>query len=215
MKIITEILGMVSTNTYIVANGDEALIIDPEVGDDAPGVPYNLAEKCEELQIKPVAILLTHGHFDHIGAVNGLKEALKLPVYAGKAEEYFLTDPNYNGSAKMGRTPLSVTADILLDDGEILELAGFKIKAISTPGHTAGGICYYFESENVLFSGDVLFADSFGRTDFPGGSQKELADSIINKLFALPPETEVYPGHGMSTSIEREKKSNPIYNYRD
>jgi glyoxylase-like metal-dependent hydrolase (beta-lactamase superfamily II) len=118
-----------------------------------------------------------------------------------------------NGSAKIGRTPLSVTADIFLKDGEIVELAGLKFKVIATPGHTAGGICYYFESENVLFSGDVLFADSFGRTDFPGGSQKDLADSIINKLFVLPDETRVYPGHGGSTTIEREKKSNPIYHY--
>ncbi|MDR2559319.1 MAG: MBL fold metallo-hydrolase [Oscillospiraceae bacterium] len=209
MKIITEVLGMVSTNSYIVVNGGEALLIDLEESADY------LIEKCEELQTKPTAILLTHGHFDHIGAVNGLKEALKLPVYAGKDEEYFLTDPAYNGSAKMGRTPVSVTADVLLKDGEIIELAGFKIKAISTPGHTAGSICYYFEDENILISGDVLFADSFGRTDFPGGSQKDLADSIINKLFILPPETKVYPGHGPSTTIEREKKSNPIYHYLD
>jgi len=217
MIIIAEILGIVSTNSYIVSNNGEALLIDPEVGDDALGVPHNanhLIEKCKELQIKPVAVLLTHGHFDHIGAVNGLKEALKLPVYAGKAEEHFLTDPNYNGSAKMGRTPVSVTADVLLDDGEIIELAGFKIKAIATPGHTKGGICYWFESEKILLSGDVLFADSFGRTDFPGGSQEALADSIINKLFTLPEETTVYPGHGMRTTIGREKKSNPIYGYR-
>jgi len=208
MKIITEILGMVSTNTYIVANNDEALIIDPEESAEF------LIEKCKKEQLKPVAILLTHGHFDHIGAVNGFKEALKLPVYAGKAEKIYLENPDYNGSAKFGRTPVSVTADVLLDDNEIIELAGLKIKAIATPGHTAGGICYHFESENVLFSGDVLFADSFGRTDFPGGSQKELADSIINKLFTLPEETTVYSGHGMSTSIDREKKSNPIYGYR-
>ncbi|MCL2698464.1 MAG: MBL fold metallo-hydrolase [Oscillospiraceae bacterium] len=209
MKIITSVLGMVSTNTYIITNGGEALLIDPEENS------AYIIEKCRKLQVNPVAILLTHGHFDHIGAVNGLKEALKLPVYAGKDEEYLLTDPSYNGSAKIGRTPLSVTADVLLDDGEMIKLAGFKIKAISTPGHTAGGICYYFESENVLISGDVLFADSFGRTDLPGGSQKDLADSIINKLFMLPDETQVYPGHGRSTSVGHEKKNNPIYSYRN
>jgi glyoxylase-like metal-dependent hydrolase (beta-lactamase superfamily II) len=207
MKIITNILGMVSTNSYIIVNNDEALLIDPEESADY------FTEKCNKLQVKPVAILLTHGHFDHIGAVNGLKEALKLPVYAGIGEKDFMTDPNCNGSAKLGRTPLFVTADKLLTDGEVIELAGLNIKAIATPGHTAGGICYYFESENVLISGDVLFADSFGRTDFPGGSQKDLADSIINKLFVLPDETAVYPGHGMKTTIEREKKSNPIYHY--
>jgi glyoxylase-like metal-dependent hydrolase (beta-lactamase superfamily II) len=215
MKIITNVLGMVSTNSYIIVNGDEALLIDPE-----ESAEY-LIKKCEELQVKPVAILLTHGHFDHIGAVNGLKEALKLPVYAGEREKEFMADPNLNGSAKMGRVPVSVAGDIFLNDGEIIELAGFKIKAIATPGHTAGGICYYFEAGTTqiggtgsVFSGDVLFADSFGRTDFPGGSQKDLADSIINKLFVLPDETRVYPGHGGSTTIGREKKSNPIYHYR-
>jgi glyoxylase-like metal-dependent hydrolase (beta-lactamase superfamily II) len=209
MKIITEVLGMVSTNSYIVVNNDECLIIDPE-----ESAEY-LIKKCEELQAKPAVILLTHGHFDHIGAVNGLKETLKLPVYAGEKEKTFMADPNMNGSAKMGRIPVSVTGDIFLKDGKIFDLAGLKIKTISTPGHTAGGVCYYFESENVIFTGDTLFADSFGRTDFPGGSQKELADSIINKLFVLPDETRVYPGHGGSTTIEREKKSNPIYHYRD
>ncbi|MDR2531577.1 MAG: MBL fold metallo-hydrolase [Oscillospiraceae bacterium] len=206
MKIIANVLGMVSTNSYFVINEStgRCIIIDPEESADF------LIEKCNKMQIKPVAILLTHGHFDHIGAVNGLKESLKIPVYAGAEEKEFLHDPSYNGSAKFGRTPVSVAVDICLRDSEIIEIAGFSIKVISTPGHTAGGVCYYFESEDVLFSGDVLFADSFGRTDFPGGSQKELADSIINKLFILPGETAVYPGHGHDTTIGYENANNPI-----
>jgi glyoxylase-like metal-dependent hydrolase (beta-lactamase superfamily II) len=206
MNIITAVLGSVQTNSYIITNNNEAVIIDPE--QDAG----YFREKCRELQVTPVAILLTHGHFDHIGAVNGLKDALGLTVYAGRDEQELLSDPNLNGSAKMGRVPMKTTADVLVDDGGVLELAGLTVKIIATPGHTAGGVCYLFGDS--LMSGDVLFADSFGRTDFPTGSQKALADSIINRLFALPGDTKVYPGHGKSTTIQYEKENNPIYRYR-
>ncbi|MCL1822772.1 MAG: MBL fold metallo-hydrolase [Oscillospiraceae bacterium] len=210
MKIIINVLGPVQTNSYFIINEDinETFIIDPE--EDA----HYIIKKCKELQVKPVAILLTHGHFDHVGAVGDLKELLKLPVYAGAEEEKLLADPALNGSAKLGRTPLTVKTDKWLKDGEITELAGFFVKTIATPGHTSGSVCYYIENENVLFCGDTLFNESFGRTDFPTGSQEKLADSIINKLFTLPDETVVYPGHGGSTTIRHEKENNPIYHCR-
>jgi glyoxylase-like metal-dependent hydrolase (beta-lactamase superfamily II) len=215
LKIITTVLGFVQTNCYFAVNEKtrRCLIIDP--ADDADLI----MEKCRELQIEPAAILLTHGHFDHTGAVRGLKDALNLPIYAGEGEKGVLSDPAVNGelmfvSEARRRGAKPVEADVWLKDGELIEAAGFTVKAIAAPGHTAGGVCYYAGKENVLFSGDVLFADSFGRTDLPTGCQKTLTDSIINKLFTLPDETEVYPGHGEPTSIKREKQSNPIHHYK-
>jgi len=207
MNITTMVLGPVQTNCYITQNSGQALIIDPADRADL------IIKKCEELKINLIAILLTHGHFDHIGAVNDLKEAYKIPVYAGRDEEKLLSDTMLNGSAKMNRIPIKTSADILVDDNEILEIAGLSVKVIATPGHTSGCVCYYIESEKVLFSGDTLFADSFGRTDFPTGSQSMLKNSIINKLFVLPDDTAVYPGHDRGTVIEYEKVNNPIKHF--
>jgi len=208
LKITTTVLGPVHTNCYFLVNAKthETLIVDP--ADDAELI----LEKCKKLQLKPVAILLTHGHFDHIGAKSDLKNALNIPVYAGAEEKELLACQELNGSAKIGRVPITATADVWLSDGDVVEEAGLSVKVISTPGHTSGSVCYYIE--DALFSGDTLFAGSFGRTDFPTGDQKTLADSIINKLFVLPPRTRVYPGHGDSTDIEYEKKNNPIYMYQ-
>lgn len=214
IKIITNVLGPIQTDCYFVINeqNKQALIIDPACEADY------IAEKCRELQIIPVAILLTHGHYDHTGGVFDLKQALNIPVYAGDDEKALLCDPIKNGeflmvseAARRGSKP--VEADFWLTDNQLIEPAGFPVKIISAPGHTAGGICFYLESENVLFSGDVLFANNFGRTDLPTGNMRTLADSIINKLFVLPPETKVYPGHGESTDIAYEKANNPIYRY--
>ena len=209
-KIIINILGPIQTNCYFIINEEtkQALVIDPAFDADY------IIKKCEELQITPVAVLLTHGHYDHTGAVNDLN----LPVYAGAQEKALLSDPMKNGEALMvsearRRGSKPVEADFWLTDDEIIKPAGFPVKVIATPGHTAGGVCYFLEQENVLFSGDVLFADSFGRTDLPTGNTKELVNSIINKLFTLAPETKVYPGHGPATDIGREKQSNPIYHY--
>ena len=130
-------------------------------------------------------------------------------IYAGEAEKKFLLDTKSNLSKDMGR-PVTVTADVYLKDGEELDLDGIRIKVLATPGHTAGGVSYYFPEGAFLICGDTLFQESVGRTDFPTGSMSTLVRSVKEKLFTLPEETVVYPGHGDSTTIGHEKKYNPF-----
>ena len=153
-------------------------------------------------------ILLTHGHFDHIGAANEVREHYGIKIYASCDEEKLLASPARNLSNAYGMS-LKVTADVLHNDGDILELAGLKIKAIHTPGHTAGGTCYYIESDKTLMSGDTLFAGSVGRTDYPTASSAAMMESLHDKLCKLPDDTDVYPGHGEFTTIGYEKQNNP------
>ena len=204
MKIQSYVLGMVSTNCYIIFNEstNEALIIDPP--DQAPA----LKVKIEELDLSPVAILLTHGHFDHIMAAGDLAAAFGIPVLAGEDEKALLEDYNLNGS-RMVRKNYTLSADRFLKDKEELTLGGMRIKVIHTPGHTAGGVCYYFEEDKVLISGDTLFLESIGSTDLPTGDQYTLLESIRRKLMVLPEEVFVYPGHGDKTTIGYEKIHNP------
>ena len=168
---------------------------------------------CSRYEIKPEAILLTHGHFDHIMAAKKVKEYYQIPVYAGIHEEELLADAQKNLSA-MWAEGFTMKADELVVDNQKIEIAGMKITVIETPGHTSGGVCYYIEKEHVLFAGDTLFFESYGRTDFPGGSMFSLIRSLGKKLFVLPDETDVYPGHGQATSIGYEKTHNPAAGMR-
>lgn len=188
------------TNCYICMNKDtkEGFIVDP--GDDELKISVNVSR----LEMIPKAILLTHGHFDHIGAVNQLKERYNIPVIIGAKEEKVLTDSRMNLSSMFGE-PVKVNGDKFLEDGENFQVAGFDIQYVLTPGHTPGSGCFYIEEEQVLFSGDTLFQASRGRTDFPGGSESDIIKSIKNKLLVLPGETEVYPGHMNITNIDSEK----------
>ena len=188
------------TNCYICMNKDtkEGFIVDP--GDDELKISVNVSR----LEMIPKAILLTHGHFDHIGAVNQLKERYNIPVIVGAKEEKVLTASRMNLSSMFGE-PVKVNGDKFLEDGENFQVAGFDIQYILTPGHTPGSGCFYIEEEQVLFSGDTLFQASRGRTDFPGGSESDIIKSIKNKLLVLPGETEVYPGHMNITNIDSEK----------
>lgn len=188
------------TNCYICMNKDtkEGFIVDP--GDDELKISVNVSR----LEMIPKAILLTHGHFDHIGAVNKLKERYNIPVIVGAKEEKVLTDSRMNLSSMFGE-PVKVNGDRFLEDGETFQVAGFDIQYVLTPGHTPGSGCFYIEEEQVLFSGDTLFQASRGRTDFPGGSESDIIKSIKNKLLVLPGETEVYPGHMNITNIDSEK----------
>lgn len=199
------VLGPVETNCYFLINEDtkEVLVIDP--ADRA----QRIVEWINSEGLKPVAILLTHGHFDHIMAVDGLRKEYGIPMYASKDEVEVLAEPQLNVSTMMG-SYVSMKADELFADGEVLELAGMKLEVISTPGHTIGSVCFYIPEEKMLISGDCLFEASVGRTDFPTGSSRQLIDSIKTRLFVLPEDTSVFPGHGGTTSIAYEKTHNPF-----
>lgn len=201
MEIKNILVGEIFTNCYLVKNEKtkEGFIVDP--GGDA----YKLVAHIGNMDMKPKAILLTHGHCDHIGAVMELKEKYGIDVYASTIEEELLGDTRLNLSGWMGMN-VAIKADKYLKDGEIINIAGFDIKFILTPGHTKGSGCFYIEDEKVLFSGDTLFCMSRGRTDFPGGSEREIIDSIKNKLLTLPGDTTVLPGHNEETSIEYERR---------
>lgn len=217
MKIESYCVGPVQTNCYFAVNETtkEMFIVDP--GDEAS----MLAAKIREKGYLPKAILLTHGHFDHAGAAGELAELLSVPsgsgcpaeqasvpIYAYRTEKETLEDPARNVSGMIGKQEV-YHADVYVKDEQILTIAGFSIRVLHTPGHTSGGCCYYIPKEDVLFSGDTLFCQSVGRTDFPGGSMSRIVQSIQEKLLVLPEQTEVYPGHMETTSIGQERMWNP------
>ena len=199
-------VGPVCTNCYLAMNEDtkELFIVDPGAQAD------RIADQIEQMGGKPTAILLTHGHFDHAGAAAALKEKYGIRVYAHEAEKETLEDPSVNLSGSMMGQPEVYHADVFLTDEEELSLAGMKVRVLLTPGHTVGGVCYYLPQEMVVFSGDTLFAESIGRTDFPGGGAATLIRSIREKLMPLPDFIKVYPGHNELTTIGNERSYNPF-----
>jgi glyoxylase-like metal-dependent hydrolase (beta-lactamase superfamily II) len=203
IRLKTIILGMVRTNCYIVSNTNtnQAIVIDP--ADNEAAIIGYLQDNSLELE----AIMLTHGHFDHIMASSELARRTGATVYAHETESSLLKDPGLNASREIG-SEISLTPDVLFRDGDEVLLAGFKIGVIHTPGHTAGSACYYFKDQGMLFSGDTLFNESVGRTDLPTGSSGSLIASIRNKLMVLNDDVKVYPGHGMSTTIGHERNFN-------
>ena len=155
------------------------------------------------------AILLTHGHFDHIWGVEEIRELSGAKVYAYEKEKELCEDASLNVSKGAGRACVVKADQYVKDGGEITE-AGITCRLLATPGHTSGSCCYYFEADKILISGDTLFQESVGRTDLPTGSMGTLVRSVKDKLFPLPDEVKVYPGHGEATTIGHEKKYNPF-----
>jgi len=206
MKIEVFVVGMVSTNCYLVCNEDskEMFIVDPGQA------PDYLVKHVKESGFTVKGILITHGHFDHILGIDGFLEEFDVPVYACTKERDLLENPGLNVSAKYGKGHTYLGANYV-NDGDMLNVAGFQVRVIHTPGHTAGGCCYYVADEGVVFTGDTLFRKEVGRWDLPtgDGNGETLIASIKEKLLVLPEETVVYPGHGEESLIEDEKRMNP------
>ncbi|MDD2212809.1 MAG: MBL fold metallo-hydrolase [Clostridia bacterium] len=205
MKISVLPVGMIQANCYLVyeAESKEALVIDP----GAKGA--RIQQEIEKLELKVKYLVNTHGHSDHIGANQFLKEVTGAPLYIHEADSSMLTDAKKNISAYLGREINGPAADRHLQDGDILEVGDLRFQVLHTPGHTPGGICLV--GHGVCFSGDTLFAGSIGRTDLPDGSFEALLNSIRTKLLVLADDVVVYPGHGSQTTIGDEKSVNPYF----
>ncbi len=204
-KLARLVLGPIMTNCYLVKDLESGQIVVIDPADEAE----RILDAAEKLDGKISLILLTHGHFDHICAVSRLKEQTGALICAGKNEKELLADPFRNLSDEYGMD-LSLQADRWLSDEETVGTDHLSFKVLETPGHTQGGVCYYLESAGVLFSGDTLFDHSVGRTDFPTGSMSQIVRSIRKKLYVLPEDTAVLPGHGELTRIGTEIQENPF-----
>lgn len=199
-------LGWVATNVYIVYNEDtkECVIIDPAAK----------AEKIEafidEEGLKPVAILLTHAHADHMLALDEIRDRYKVKAYLGEHDADLIENSEYNAGKYLFRKDIKTKADVLLKDGEKLELLGHVFEVIETPGHTHGSVCYLVRDEDIIFTGDTLFRNSYGRYDLYSGDFEALKTSLRDKIFTLDDKIIVYPGHMSISTLEYEKKNNPI-----
>lgn len=203
LKIGRIVMGMCQTNCYFVyeEGKDRVLLFDP--ADKGSYIYSALKDKGFTVG----AILLTHGHFDHIWGVEEIRELSGAKVYAYEKEKELCEDASLNVSKGAGRACVVKADQYVKDGGEITE-AGITCRLLATPGHTSGSCCYYFEADKILISGDTLFQESVGRTDLPTGSMSTLVRSVKEKLLPLPESVKVYPGHGDSTTIGHEKKYN-------
>lgn len=198
-------LGPLQTNCYILANENgECIIFDP--GDDGD----KLITYVKDQHLQPLAVLLTHAHFDHIGALSAVKKEWDIPIYQHELEKDWLTNPFLNGSQLFGFHTVAVSADNLIKDEKQLTIGPFSFQLFHTPGHSPGSLSFFIKEEKMVISGDTLFAGSIGRSDLPGGNGNQLLESIQKHLLTLPEETLVLPGHGPVTTIQNEKLTNPF-----
>lgn len=209
MKVLTCPCGPLEANTYILYEEaqETCMVIDPADG-------KKVLKAIEETGRTCTHILLTHGHFDHVWGVKAVKEATGAAVYMSKEDVNLISGKGPFFSA-MQQVLKPFEANVLIEEGDIIEGAGLTLKVIGCPGHTKGGLSFAVEGEKIVFTGDTLFRESIGRTDFPGGSIEELMDSVFHKLFLLPEDTVIYPGHMGVSTIAHEKEHNILLKYKD
>jgi hydroxyacylglutathione hydrolase len=211
MLVLSQIAPMFATNCWVIApaGGGECIIVDP----GAPDISAEVELLIQEAGLKPVAALLTHGHLDHTLSIKPLSDGYQIPAYIHSEDRRFVADPaGLHGPAFapfLEGLTLSEPADLReLRNGAVIDLLGMKITAIHAPGHTAGSMVFIVNDE-ILLSGDVLFAGSIGRTDLPTGSASEMSATLQKKILPLPDELRVLPGHGAETTMKFERKNNP------
>jgi glyoxylase-like metal-dependent hydrolase (beta-lactamase superfamily II) len=210
MLIASSSLWVAATNTYVVYNAEGG----PAVVIDAPPDPESIIELLGAHNLTPVALLLTHGHADHVGGAGPVARKSGAAVYVHPSDDFLTLNLERQLLGLFGYLPPgdweppAIRTDLV--DGEVLSLAGLDFEVRHTPGHTPGHCCFFAEEEGVLFSGDQLFAGSVGRTDLPGGDWNTLLDSMKRRVLDLADDVRVLPGHGLATTIGRERRTNPF-----
>ena len=210
MLIDSQSLWLAETNTYVIAAeaGGLAIVVD------APPDPDGVVELLAKHDLTPVALLVTHGHIDHVGGAGSVVRTTGVRAYIHPEDDYLTLNPDVQLRQLFGSIPPGDYAPPdefePLADGQLLDLAGFEIGVIQTPGHTPGHCCFLIASEGALLSGDQLFAESIGRTDLPGGSYEDLMNSMATKILTLDDEILVHPGHGAPTTVGHERRTNPF-----